>query len=591
MSMMAQRQLVNNELASFDTDKDILCAGLAFICVTCAALAAGMTIGLLSLDSLKLKIKLQVGTEMEKKYAKRILPLLENHHLLLCTLLTFNAAANEALPIFLDAIVPSWAAVIISVTAVLICGEILPTALFTGPNQLKIAARFTPLIYMLRIVFYPISYPMAKTLDWLLGSDDDSESYTREEISAMMHILRSNATDKQIAFGLLDNGERDTEFGEDSGGGGDGDEEDPLSANEVNVITGVLSLAKKCIRDVCVPMPKVNMLSSDQLFDATTIEAISKVGHSRLPVFKGADTTQIVGFFLVKRLININPEKAIPLASMPLKEPLVVGASQSLLDVLNVFQTGHSHIALVSEQPLVLQDAILARKAPSAASAPIGILTIEDIFEAMLQSQIYDEDDIDNHDHKESASVALREMSMRSSTMNDIADLQGLVHSASSPHALNVQKQYNQVQPQAQQQTQEQEQQQQQQQQQKTSSLLRSFTEQPGRAFRAISSGFASSSANASSSGSHSAEHRNNEYRRALSTGNPLRQSNSGMHGGSENSSLHIPLLIGELNTHQQQPVTKKVTPSLVARYIKSRAVGREGGPQGVQNRKRTQSR
>ena len=45
----------------------------------------------------------------------RILPLIENHHFLLCTLLLFNAAANEALPIFLDAIMPAWAAGITSI--------------------------------------------------------------------------------------------------------------------------------------------------------------------------------------------------------------------------------------------------------------------------------------------------------------------------------------------------------------------------------------------------------------------------------------------------------------------------------------------
>lgn len=90
--------------------------------------------GLLSLDSLKLRVKLLVGTESEKIAAKRhdnelfvfqsqnhkykrnnvinlrILPLIENHHFLLCTLLLFNALANEALPIFLDAVLPAWAA-------------------------------------------------------------------------------------------------------------------------------------------------------------------------------------------------------------------------------------------------------------------------------------------------------------------------------------------------------------------------------------------------------------------------------------------------------------------------------------------------
>ena len=328
--------MVNTTTTSFKQDLDYIYAGCALICVCCAATAAGMTTGLLSIDTLKLKIKLQVGTPKEQEYARKILPLLSNHHWLLCTLLIYNAAATEALPIFLDALVPSWAAVVISVTLVLLFGEVIPTALFTGPNQLAIAANFTGLVRFVQVVFYPVAYPMSLLLDWVLGHEEAVELYTREEISSMMSILRSNAMHVKYF-------EDDSYPNGDGGGdGGDGGDEDPLTNNEVNVITGVLGLAKKCIRDVAIPMSKANMLSSEQVLDSKTIAAIDQVGHSRLPVFRGADTTDIIGFFLVKRLINMNPEKAVPLSEMELKAPLVVGAGQSLLDVLNLFQTGHS---------------------------------------------------------------------------------------------------------------------------------------------------------------------------------------------------------------------------------------------------------
>ena len=67
-----------------------------------------------------------------------MLPLLKNHHFLLCSLLIANAGANEALPIFLDELLPSYAAILVSVTIVLIFGEIVPTAVFTGPKQVSI---------------------------------------------------------------------------------------------------------------------------------------------------------------------------------------------------------------------------------------------------------------------------------------------------------------------------------------------------------------------------------------------------------------------------------------------------------------------
>ena len=49
-------------------------------------------------------------------------------HYLLATLLLCNAAAMETLPIFLDRLLNPAAAIIISVTAILIFGEILPQA-------------------------------------------------------------------------------------------------------------------------------------------------------------------------------------------------------------------------------------------------------------------------------------------------------------------------------------------------------------------------------------------------------------------------------------------------------------------------------
>lgn len=128
-----------------------LCVALG--CVVCAAMAAGLTIGLMvrhcslyfihpsihrpmvglaptsytphkqSIDPLELEIKQRVGTAEECRQASVVLPLIQRHHLLLVTLLLYNSAANETLPLFLDRLVPSYVAVLLSVTMVLLFGE------------------------------------------------------------------------------------------------------------------------------------------------------------------------------------------------------------------------------------------------------------------------------------------------------------------------------------------------------------------------------------------------------------------------------------------------------------------------------------
>jgi len=385
--------------------------------------------GLLSLDTLKLRIKLAVGTERDKICAKKIIPLLENHHFLLCTLLLFNAAANEALPIFLDAIVPAWAAVIIAVTLVLLCGEILPTAIFTGPRQLEIAAGFSGLVYFLQIIFYPIAKPMALLLDRFLGTDDVDDRLGRDEISAMLQIISEDQIHSQKHPDFRSGSQADNpsrrysyqpERDSEEGNVQSRSDEQPLSADEVKVITGVLALAKKTIRDVFIPLDKVDMLSADNSLDGETVAAIESVGHSRLPVFRGEDRTDIAGYLLVKKLISINPNSRVPLSSVPLNNPLVVGANQRLLDVLTLFQRGESHLALVSEQPQQLHLHMRQQRmgetsaAPPESCRPLGILTLEDVIEEMLQSEIYDEEDIALGDPSR-ASANLRELSVRAS--------------------------------------------------------------------------------------------------------------------------------------------------------------------------------
>lgn len=49
-----------------------------------------------------LEVLKRSGSDTEKKHAARIAPVLERQHLLLVTLLLVNAAAMEALPIFID---------------------------------------------------------------------------------------------------------------------------------------------------------------------------------------------------------------------------------------------------------------------------------------------------------------------------------------------------------------------------------------------------------------------------------------------------------------------------------------------------------
>ena len=135
---------------------------------------SGLTVGYLSIDDLVLELKSTTGTYEEKEYASKVLPILADRHWLLVTLLVMNAFAMETLPLCLDKIVPEYLAIIISVTLVLFIGEVIPQAICTGPDQIKIAAAIAPVTKFLMLLSSPISYPLAKLLDRLLGEHHKS---------------------------------------------------------------------------------------------------------------------------------------------------------------------------------------------------------------------------------------------------------------------------------------------------------------------------------------------------------------------------------------------------------------------------------
>ena len=93
----------------------------------------------------------------------------------------------EALPIFLDSIVPAAIAIVISVTAVLFFGEIIPQAVCTGPNQIRIAAAVSPVTLTLMYASCPLSYPISLLLDVLLGKHEKAR-FLNADLKALIDL-------------------------------------------------------------------------------------------------------------------------------------------------------------------------------------------------------------------------------------------------------------------------------------------------------------------------------------------------------------------------------------------------------------------
>ncbi|KAG0608736.1 hypothetical protein M758_8G128200 [Ceratodon purpureus] len=396
-SLRSSRELQH---ADFGEPEWWIAAGISVVLVLFAGIMSGLTLGLMSLGLVDLEVLQQSGSEAEKKQASTILPVVQKQHQLLVTLLLCNAAAMEALPIFLDDMLNEFVAVLLSVTLVLAFGEVIPQAV-CSKHGLAIGANLIWLVKILMIVCWPVSYPVGKMLDHLLGHND-SGVFRRTQLKALVGI-----------------------HGKAAGKGGD------LTHDETTIIQGALDLTEKTALDSMTPLETTFSLDVNTRLNRETIDKIMARGHSRIPVYDG-DKRNIVGVLLVKSLLSVRAEEDPPISSVTIRRIPSVPSSMPLYDILNEFQKG-SHMAAVTkvktktkesssdgdktmnQKPQGSQrngEADLEKGVQDEASKEvrimkveedafghvdagevIGIITLEDVMEELLQEEIVDETD------------------------------------------------------------------------------------------------------------------------------------------------------------------------------------------------------
>ncbi|XP_060082040.1 uncharacterized protein LOC132561334 [Ylistrum balloti] len=366
--------------------------------VLMAGMMSGLTMGLLSLDLMSLKVMKDGGTPKERKHAKKILPMVSRHHLLLVTLLLANAAAVESMPIFLDKISDPVTAIVVSVTAVLIFGEVIPQAICTRFG-LAIGATLSPLVYFLMAIFYIIAWPLSKILDCLLGKDHTT-FYRRAQLKVLVNLHGPNGSS------LPPDDSSDEHQGEH------------LSIDEVLIIQGALDMKTKTVKVAMLPLDDVFMLSITDRMDKATMLMVMEKAHSRIPIYDGP-YTNIIGVILVKSLILLDPEDATPirtlLHSQAVKTVMFVDEDMPLFDLLNIFQTGKSHIAFVQKSSsrerhddqaddvhllVTTADEDCVSASAQSSGPVVGIITLEDVIEELIQEEIIDETDVYVDIHK-----------------------------------------------------------------------------------------------------------------------------------------------------------------------------------------------
>ncbi|KAG0612886.1 hypothetical protein M758_6G059900 [Ceratodon purpureus] len=403
----AIRSMVGDEPSPYMQPWWWIWAGISVCLVLFAGIMSGLTLGLMSLGLVDLEVLQQSGSDEEKRQATRIMPVVQKQHELLVTLLLCNAAAMEALPIFLDDMFNEVVAVLLSVTFVLAFGEVIPQAVCSR-HGLAIGADMIWLVKILMVICWPISYPVGKILDHLLGHND-SALFRRAQLKALVSI-----------------------HGREAGKGGE------LTHDETTIIRGALDLTEKTAMDSMTPIESTFSLDVHSKLDWEVLGKIMARGHSRVPVYEGSPRN-LIGVLLVKSLLTVRAEAEIPVSAVSIRRIPRVPSDMPLYDILNEFQKGGSHMAAVTKPKTKKKNAhandLNGDDKPETTDTNaeadlergvsdqlheyesklfeengddfddlsdgevLGIITMEDVMEELLQEEIVDETDeyIDVH--------------------------------------------------------------------------------------------------------------------------------------------------------------------------------------------------
>lgn len=135
---------------------------------------------------------------------------------------------------------------------------------------------------------------------------------------------------------------------------------------ESDMVESVLELDCLPVRDIMTPRPKIIWLNRDDPHD-TVWHKIVVSGHSFFPVYEG-NRDHVVGVVSVKAIYaNLAAGVGVKLSDLMVK-PLIVPATQTVIQLVEIFKQTGKHIALATDE----------------YGSIVGLVTLNDVMEAIV---------------------------------------------------------------------------------------------------------------------------------------------------------------------------------------------------------------
>ncbi|MGP4075916.1 hemolysin family protein [Halobacillus sp. K22] len=297
------------------------------------------------------KMKLQSRANNNDKKAENLLQLISRPSEFITTILIGNNIANILLPTLVTTLAIQYgfsvglASAILTVT-IIIFSEVIPKSIAAAfPDRISLLV--SPVIRFFVFVFKPITIVLNKLTGVITKALDKGQSnevsISKEELRTMVDIADSEGT---------------------------------FNEEESLRIKGVLDFYNLNVKDV-LKTPRVDMIAlpADASFEEVR-DIVIQNPYTRYPVYR-KDMDDIIAVFHSKYLTSwsMDPEK--PLETFTYKEPLIIYEFQKIEWVFKKMTREQKHMAIVLDE----------------YGGTEGILTHEDVIEAMIGLEIEDEMD------------------------------------------------------------------------------------------------------------------------------------------------------------------------------------------------------
>jgi metal transporter CNNM len=287
--------------------------------------------------------------------------------------------------------------------------------------------QLTPVVKFFMALLYPIAKPLGLLLDWLVDEDTEDQWYDRAELAALVRIQHEERTrhfanaaktgqkrltrvmkyvrhnDRQWndlkaeLFESVKEREPDKVDGEEVEAAVD-QLSPPLHQNEVHIVEGALAMKTKLAMDIYTPFQQCYAVPDDLILDKTTITTIYGNGYSRVPVYRRNeededDITAFTGYLMTRQLMLVDWEHMRPISTLPLVRPTCTSPRTNLVDLLRLLQK-QGPLTFVCARPDLANRALTLQQPIPVEAGLLGIISLVDIMESVLQDRIYDEVDI-----------------------------------------------------------------------------------------------------------------------------------------------------------------------------------------------------